>query len=151
MKNNKPVWSFESKTILSVEDIEGILFEIKDGQYKSSSLPFIWRGKPNCKIVKDGSKLIISFEDSHKEYVTLDKANHKIIIQGEWWYRGIYSLYQQGGKSLIKLDVYNVAEKQRWIASLMILPEKHKHKGNFAKLVADLETEFKRRQKNGSR
>lgn len=142
MKNNKPVWTFEKTTSLSIEDIETILFEIAEGHYKSDSLPFILRGKSNCQIVKDDSKLIVLFEDGHKEYVTIDKANHKLTIQGEWWYRSIYSLRQQGDKTLIRSDIYNVAGKQHWIASLMILPEKRKHKRNFLKLIADLEAEF---------
>jgi hypothetical protein len=151
MKNNKPVWTFESTTILSIADIETILFEITDGEYQSDSLPFILRGKSSCKIVKDGSRFIILFEDGHKEYVIIDKANHKLTTQGEWWYQGIYSLHLQGDKKLIRLNVYNVAEKQRWAAALMILPKKYKHKGNFIKFVADLESEFTKRQKKGSR
>jgi|GEM_PF-6097737 len=156
VKDNKPFWTFEKTTNLSIKDIEAILFKIGVGQYKSDSLPFILASKSSCIISIDGNsidgnKFIISFEDGHKEYIIIDYANHTLTTQGEWWYRGIYSLHLKGEKTLIKLNIFNVAKKHRWAASLMICPQKNKHKENFEKFVANLESEFARREKKSSR
>ena len=151
MKNRKPIWTFEKTTHLSIEDIGTILFDITDVESKSDSLPFILSGKSNCKIFKDNCEFTVLFDDGHKEYITLDSANHSLTAQGEWWYQGVYSLHRQVDMTVIKLDVSNVAKNQRWAASLMILPEKTKHKMDFEKFVVDLEKEFNRRQEKRSR
>jgi hypothetical protein len=143
MSKNTPVWSFEKRTSLTMEQIEAILFNVSEGNFKADELPFILKGKSNCKIIKIDERFAISFEDAHKEYIGVDKANHKLTAQGEWWYKGVYTLQSSDERTSIKLDIYNHAEKYRWVASLMILPEKNKHKVAFEKFIIDLENESK--------
>lgn len=141
--NTKPVWIFEKTINLTQGQVEKILFDITDGNFKSDNLPFILKGKTNCTILKDNERFIISFEDGHKEYIRIDKANHKISVQGEWWYQGVYSLRPSNANTIVTLDIYNIADKFKWVASLMILPEKVKHKTMFEKFILELENKTK--------
>lgn len=139
-KKYKPIWTFEKTIKLSIEQVEAILFDIKEGDFKKNELPFILKGKTNCVITKRDTKFSIAFEDGHKEYVEIDKLNHTLSTQGEWWYRGLYTLIQEGDVTSIKFQIFNVAERYRWVASLMVLPEKNTHKNNFENFVTKIET-----------
>lgn len=143
MPKNKPIWTFEKTTNLTLEQIEEILFNIQSGYYKSGSLSFILKGKTSCEVKKEGDQFVISFEDGHKEHITINMANHKLTNQGEWWYQGVYSFQPISEKTSIRFDIYNNADNYRWIASLMIIPEKNKHKTGFEKFIVDLENEVK--------
>jgi hypothetical protein len=41
--------------------------------------------------------------------VEVDKAQHSIATQGEWWYRGVYSVTPHPRGSLVTYNVYNIA------------------------------------------
>ncbi len=41
--------------------------------------------------------------------VEVDKVQHSIATQGEWWYRGVYSVTSHSRGSLVTYDVYNIA------------------------------------------
>ena len=135
----KPVWSFEKHTSLTIGQIEAILFDIKEGEFKSDALPHVLSGKCNCAIEGEGERFKVFFEDGHKEFISMERGNNTLTIQGEWWYKGVYSIHQKSEFRLIRLDVYNIAENHRWVASLLILPEKRKHKANFEQFVSGLE------------
>jgi len=59
MKNNKPVWTFEETTTLTLAEIESVLYEVKEDNFSANNLPFILRGKSACKIHKEGSRFHI--------------------------------------------------------------------------------------------
>ena len=136
---DKPVWSFESSIHLTINQIEKVLFNIKEGVF-THNLPFILSDKTACSIKFNGDRYIISFEDGHREYIDVDKSNHVLRIQGQWWYKGVYSFQQLGNKTLIRLNVFNIAEKFRWAAAIMILPEKQKHQMAFDAFIDRLKT-----------
>jgi hypothetical protein len=54
------------------------------------------------------------FDYNHKEFISIDETYHTLLTQGELWYRGVYHLEQKEGRTRIILQVYNVAERQRW-------------------------------------
>lgn len=144
MKDNKPVRTFESIVNSEVKCVEKILFDIKCGKYRTKNLPFILRGKTDCEVEMLNSRYIISFSDGHKEYITINADNHQLIVQGEWWYKGVYSLLPMGGQTLIKLEIFNHAKRYRWAASLMILMDTKNHEQKFVALISELESEIKR-------
>lgn len=137
----KPLSRFKRSTRLKIREIEAILFRIAEGEYPSYRMPFLLEGRSSCNISLVDSRYVVSFSDGHKEYITIDKVKHTLSIQGEWWYKGIYSLQEQEKKTLISLSVYNVAQNYRWAASLMMLLEKSNHRMGFEKLITRLETE----------
>lgn len=139
MQNDKPVWSFEKTTKFSIEKVEEILFAMHTGEYKLENFPFILKNRTQCFVTKESELFIITYKDGHKEFVTIDATNHKLTYQGEWWYKGVYTLQRNNNQTIITLDIYNVANKFRWVASLMILPEKKKHKADFEQLINNLE------------
>jgi hypothetical protein len=143
MKENNPVWTFEGSSDLPISEMESMLFSIKEGNFKARSLPFITNSNLNYTVRQDNLRYILTFTDGHEEYVSIDKVNNILTIQGQWWYRGVYKLIPQRNKTLIRLEVYNVAKKNRWIASLMILPDKNKHKEAFERFVKKLENAMK--------
>jgi hypothetical protein len=140
-----PTWTFQKQTSLSLAEAERIVFDIHEGNYTTEELPFMLRGKSACRIVRDGLRYTITFADGHKELIEADPQKHSLAVQGQWWYRGVYTFESDGTRTLITLKVYNVAKKLKWAASLMILPEKKEHQKNFERFVHDLE-----REANGS-
>ncbi|HZV68578.1 MAG TPA: hypothetical protein VFG10_03510 [Saprospiraceae bacterium] len=135
----KPVWTFEKTTTLKVNEIESILFDIKEGQFTDERLPFILKDKTSCNIKFIYERYVVTFDGGHTEYISIDKSKHTLTIQGEWWYKGVYSFQQLAGTSLISLKIFNVSKKVRWAASLMILPEKQKHKIGFDIFIKNLD------------
>ncbi len=55
-------------------------------------------------VTKDGSVIT----------VTLDRAARTVTQQGEWWYRGVYSVEPEERGSLVLYRVFNIAEGNRW-------------------------------------
>lgn len=41
--------------------------------------------------------------------VEVDKVQHSILIQGEWWYRGVHTVTPHPRGSLVTYNVYNIA------------------------------------------
>lgn len=145
MEHLKPVWNFEQTIDLPLSAIEPIVFEdIHEGSFKAAELPFILSGHADCNIKKTDSRFELTFADGHQEFLYLDQANYSFALQGQWWYRGVFQFVPQGKQTLIKANVYNIAKQFRWVASLMILPERNKHKSNFEGFVEALKREVGR-------
>jgi hypothetical protein len=54
----------------------------------------------------------------------VDKKHHSVAVQGEWWYRGVYSTKPHARGSLLVYQVYNVAPGASWwLAQLFQGPE----------------------------
>ncbi|MEP6987209.1 MAG: hypothetical protein ABI970_16500 [Chloroflexota bacterium] len=49
--------------------------------------------------------------------VEVDKVKHSILIQGEWWYRGVHTVTPHLRGSLITYNVYNIAPGIGWWAA----------------------------------
>jgi hypothetical protein len=139
MNQLKPIWIFEQHISFSIEAIEKIVFEIKEGRYESLDLPFLLRDKKAFSVKKEGSKIAVQFDDGHKEFIFLNPSEHQFSMQGEWWYRGVYQLERTDEGTRIRLQVFNVAQKFRWAAALMILREKKTHRLKFEKFTGALE------------
>ncbi len=54
----------------------------------------------------------------------VDKKHHSVAVQGEWWYRGIYTIKPHARGSLLVYQVNNVAPGASWwLAQLFQGPE----------------------------
>jgi len=136
---DNPVWSFEKTTSLTVSEIEALLFDLQEGNFTPGNLPFILSDRGRCNIKFIDARYVVEFIDGHKEFIEIDKANHTLAMQGEWWYRGLYALKELPEGTKVTLNVYNVAERFRWVASLMIVPDKKKHQQGFEIFVSAIE------------
>lgn len=57
-------------------------------------------------------------------HLEVDKKHHRVAVQGEWWYRGVYSITAHPRGSLLVYQVYNVAPGAGWwLAQLVQGPE----------------------------
>ncbi|RYU97416.1 hypothetical protein [Emticicia agri] len=142
----KPLWIFEKSSQFSIQDIENVLFDIDEGSFSGNDMPFIYTNQMSCHIKEENGRFIVHFHDGHKEFVTVDTTNHQLTIQGEWWYKGVYTLSQENNHTNISSQVFNVARKGRWMASLMALFEKTTHEKNFHVFVERIEAAIKRRK-----
>jgi hypothetical protein len=62
-------------------------------------MPFIFTvGKPGAGMIR--------FE--------VDKNNHQIAVQGEWWYRGVTSVTPTDKGAVITYQIYNIAPGLGW-------------------------------------
>ena len=142
MKANQPIWEFSEIANVPFSHAKSIIFNIEEGAFDSEHLPFILKRKEKCEIIKTENTFLIKFPH-HQENVIIDNQKNKFIIQGEWWYRGIYELKMDTETTTrITLEVHNIAKKYRWVAGIMVLPEKSKHQANFENFVKMLENEY---------
>jgi len=51
--------------------------------------------------------------------VEVDPKEHSLAVQGNWWYRGVYTVRACPRGSLIEYRVHNVASRGRWAVPLM--------------------------------
>lgn len=58
-------------------------------------------------------------------HVEIDRRAHRIAVQGEWWYRGVYSVEPHERGSLVVYRVYNVALGASWWAARLVQGPQH--------------------------
>jgi hypothetical protein len=51
--------------------------------------------------------------------VEVDQHRHTLAVKGNWWYRGVYTVYEGPGGSQLDYHVHNVATHLRWAVPLM--------------------------------
>jgi len=51
--------------------------------------------------------------------IEVDPKKHSLAVQGNWWYRGVYTVRACPSGSLIEYRVHNVAVRGRWVVPLM--------------------------------
>jgi hypothetical protein len=49
----------------------------------------------------------------------VDPKEHSLAVQGNWWYRGVYTVRACPQGSLIEYRVHNAAPRGRWAVPLM--------------------------------
>jgi hypothetical protein len=55
--------------------------------------------------------------------VEADDASHTLVISGQWWFRGVYSMTPQGPDTLLRYRVLNAAPgATRWLVPLVAGP-----------------------------
>jgi hypothetical protein len=57
----------------------------------------------------------------HDRHFRIDRARRRIVVQGNWWYRGVYSLEPHHEGTLVIYEVHNVARRARWLVPLVLL------------------------------
>lgn len=134
----KPLWTFERIIESELIWVANAIFDIKPGVYGSHQLPAIVTSDQACHVSRHAHKLTLAFEDGHREFVTTDPANYKLIMEGEWWYRGIYSIHHHPEGTRVQLDIYNAANRFRWAAAGLALFERAVHQEAFETVVSSL-------------
>ncbi|GLW63935.1 hypothetical protein Arub01_21790 [Actinomadura rubrobrunea] len=88
---------------------------------------------------KEVWKALVRFlEQSGLGKVTVDEAERRVSLQGEWWYRGEHIVKDHNGGSLIQYRVYNIAPgTTRWMVPLFA-PSKGKLREQFQDLLRTL-------------
>jgi hypothetical protein len=51
--------------------------------------------------------------------VEVDPGRHTLVVQGNWWYRGVYTVIERPHGCLIEYRVYNVATRAQWAVPVM--------------------------------
>ena len=72
-------------------------------------------------------------------HLEVDKNRHHVAVQGEWWYRGVYTLTPHTRGCLLVYLVYNVAPGVSWWLAQLFQGPEHARKMN-AQLQALLRT-----------
>lgn len=129
----KLVWTFNCEVDMPLEDAMNVFFDVREGTFTEFTAPFLVQGKGNLKISYDLINYIVEFEDGHREFINTEEVENRIAVQGEWWYRGEYTLSAAGAKTNVRLDVYNLADKE-WVVSLMNIGAERKHQMEFISL-----------------
>ncbi|MFA1548307.1 hypothetical protein [Actinomadura chokoriensis] len=82
--------------------------------------------------------LVRSLKESGVGEVTVNEAERRVSLQGDWWYRGEHIVKDHDGGSLIQYHVYNIASGgTRWIVPL-VAPSKAKLRDGFQELLRGL-------------
>jgi hypothetical protein len=69
-------------------------------------------------------KTIVGTPGAGKVTIEVDKKEHSIAIEGEWWYRGVHSVEPHERGSLVFYSVYNIAPGLgHWAAQLVQGPQ----------------------------
>ncbi len=129
----KLIWTFNCEVDMPLEDAKSVFFDFREGKFNELSAPFLVAGKGDVKVTFDKIHFVIEFADGHREFVYVEKENNTIAIQGEWWYRGEYTLSSRDQKTNVQLQVFNLAD-QEWLASLMHINAVRKHEIAFRSL-----------------
>jgi hypothetical protein len=84
----------------------------------NQSRKLVLRGGPDYFIATFGEHIdASSLKDSQD--VAIDRVNNRFVIQGHWWYRGVYTIEPHKRGSLLVYRVYNVASYLRWAVPVM--------------------------------
>jgi hypothetical protein len=80
---------------------------------------------------------------SASSMVLVDKRARKVVLQGDWWYRGewIVSLDPAGGSD-VDYTIVNVAQRAHWAAKLTARRTLREAPDKFEKLAAELRDEL---------
>lgn len=82
--------------------------------------------------------LVRSLRESGVGEVTVNEAERRVSLQGDWWYRGEHIVKDHDGGSLIQYHVYNIASGMtRWMVP-MFAPSKDKLRDGFQELLRGL-------------
>lgn len=69
-------------------------------------------------------KTIVGTPGEGRITIEVDKKQHTLALQGEWWYRGVYAVEADDAGSLVTYSVYNVAPGVgHWAAQLVQGPQ----------------------------
>lgn len=129
----KSLWTFNCEVDLPLEEAQQVFFDFREGSFNEYTAPLLVKGKGDVKITFDKIHFVVEFTDGHREFASIEKEESRIAIQGEWWYRGEYSLTAAGNKTNVQLEVFNLAD-QEWMVSLMNIGAKKKHEIAFQSL-----------------
>lgn len=131
----KSVWTFTGEIDAPLESAQQVFFDFREGTFGEFAAPFLVKGKGDVKITYNNVHYVVEFPDGHREFVSEEKEKNRIAVQGEWWYRGEYTLSAAGNKTHVQLEVFNLAD-QEWMVSLMNIGAKKKHEAAFQSLCA---------------
>lgn len=129
----KSLWTFNCEVDLTPEEAKSVFFDVREGTFSEFSAPFLVKGKGEVKISFDKVHFVVEFTNGHREFLSIDKERNMIAVQGEWWYRGEYTLAAAGEKTNVQLEVFNLAD-QEWMVSLMSIGAERKHEIAFKSL-----------------
>jgi hypothetical protein len=75
--------------------------------------------------------------------VLVDKRERRVVLQGDWWYRGewVVSLDPAGGSDL-DYTIVNIAQSARWASRLSARKTLKQASGEFEKVAASLRDEL---------
>jgi hypothetical protein len=85
----------------------------------------------------DGDEFSVT-QDGSKVTVTVDRALRSVMVQGEWWYRGVTGVEPDPRGSLVVHRIFNVAPGHRWAVRFVSRGPLGAAPGHFAEYIADL-------------
>lgn len=56
--------------------------------------------------------------DSH---LIIDAEHHQVVLEGDWWYRGVYSFEAHERGTVVTYRAFNIARKFRFMVPLVLL------------------------------
>jgi hypothetical protein len=86
---------------------------------------------------EDGNEIVLVVDGSRMT-VTVDRAARSVVLQGEWWYRGVMSVQPDPRGAQVVHQIFNVASGNRWAVRFVSRGPMHAAPANFASLVAEL-------------
>jgi hypothetical protein len=76
----------------------------------------------------DFVKMLVENPGGGHSQLEVNKRQHRVAIQGEWWYRGVYSLTPHPQGCLLVYQVYNVAPGMSWWLARVVQGPQHARK-----------------------
>lgn len=110
----KPGWTVSGVVEAAVDQVWPLLMR--------NSLQAIGLDASAVENDHDSQPYIISIGKPGEGKITVevDMVHHNIATQGEWWYRGVYSVSPHPHGSLVTYDVYNIAPGIGWWAAQLV-------------------------------
>jgi len=82
------------------------------------SLPYVTPRMREMITASDGSVRFPA--DATGIYVESDNEQRTLALSGQWWFRGVYRVGQEGSHALVSYQVFNVAPAAtRWLVPLV--------------------------------
>lgn len=67
----------------------------------------------------------IAHEGGGKMTLSVDPQRHSVTTQGEWWYRGVFSVEAHSRGSCVRYSVFNIAPGIGWWAAQLVQGPQH--------------------------
>jgi hypothetical protein len=93
---------------------------------------------PGGTVESENGNEIVLVLDGSRMTVTVDRAARSVVLQGEWWYRGVTSVQPDPRGAQVVHQIFNVASGNRWAVRFVSRAPVYAAPARFADLIGDL-------------
>jgi hypothetical protein len=149
----KPIWVFETVLDFPYDKIRSMFFAIEPGEFKRDNAPRIlaevgvFRYASEITIEGGPNDFLIHCKGFQMKYeigATIGEHSSSLILEGQWWYRGVYSIASNDGKTMLRQEVFNISPgiSRLFFPIIKVQGTKEKLESGFKHLAKSLSTQF---------